>query len=110
MEDNLLDRLLRGYGEARIQRRILSETVLTYQQTITFTNSMGLAAIGTSHITGKLMQIHAIATTRRGDRVGQVGPLKKCCPDEIISSRKWKINPQTDRLNATIVTNQVWMN
>ena len=33
-------------------------------------------------------------------------------PHEIISFRKWKINPQTDRVNkyATLIPNQVWMN
>ena len=31
---------------------------------------------------------------------------------EIISFRKWKINPQTDRVNkyATLMPNQVWIN
>ena len=36
-----------------IQRCLLSERVLTYQQVITIANAMGLADMGTSHITGK---------------------------------------------------------
>ena len=52
-----------GLGESRIQRRLLSETVLTYQEAITIANAMELADMGTSHITGKSTQVHAIATT-----------------------------------------------
>ena len=55
--------LIRGLGESRIQRRLLSETVLTYQQAITIANAMELADMGTSHITGKSTQVHALATT-----------------------------------------------
>ena len=52
-----------GLGESRIQRRLLCETVLTYQQAITIANAMELADMGTSHITGKSTQVHTIATT-----------------------------------------------
>ena len=61
--DNLRDRFVGGLGESRIQRRLLSETVLTYQQAITIANVMELADMGTSHITDKSTRIHAIATT-----------------------------------------------
>ena len=63
LEDNLRDRFVCGLGESRIQRRLLSETVLTYQEAITIANAMELADMGTSHITGKSTQVHAIATT-----------------------------------------------
>ena len=63
LEENLRDRLVCGLGESRIQRRLLSETVLTYQQAITIANAMALADMGTSQITGKSTQVHAIATT-----------------------------------------------
>ena len=52
-----------GLGESRIQRRLLSETVLTYQQAITIANAMELSDMGTSHITVKSTQVHAKATT-----------------------------------------------
>ena len=45
--------------------------------------------------------------------MGQVGPFFNFLgPHEIISFRKWKINPQTDRVNkyATLIANQVMMN
>ena len=45
--------------------------------------------------------------------MGQVGPfILFFGPHEIISFRKWKINPQTDRVNkyATLIANQVLMN
>ena len=61
LEENLRDRFVCGLGESRIQRRLLSEMVLTYQQAIA--NAMQLAELGTSHITVKSTQVHAIATT-----------------------------------------------
>ena len=51
-----------GHGESMIQRRLLSETVLIYQQAITIANAMELADMGTSYINGKSTQVHAIAT------------------------------------------------
>ena len=53
LEANLRDRFVCGLGESRIQRRLLIETVLTYQPAITIANAMELADMGTSHITGK---------------------------------------------------------
>ena len=65
LEENLRYRFVGGLGKSRIQRRLLSQTVLTYQQAITIANAMGLADMETSHITGKSTQLHAIATTPR---------------------------------------------
>ena len=63
LEANLWDQLVCGHGESRIQGRLLSEMVFTYQQAITIAKSMELADKGTLHITGKSTQVHAIANT-----------------------------------------------
>ena len=63
LEENLRDRFVCGLGDSRIQRRLLSETVLTYQRAINIAYAMELADMRILHITGKSTQVHAIATT-----------------------------------------------
>ena len=52
LEENLRDRFVCGLGESRTQRRLLSETKLTYKSAVDIANAMELADEGASHLSG----------------------------------------------------------
>ena len=52
LEENLRDRFVCGLGESHTQRRLLSETKLTYKSAVDIANAMELADEGASHLSG----------------------------------------------------------
>ena len=55
---------------------------------------------------------HLFRTTYVGENGAGWSIKTNLGPHEVISFHKWKINPQTDRVNkySTLIPNQFWMN